>query len=103
MTKVYNCIIKSYNGDTYGTIQHTEDAIIGFGETKSPDGLWIAAGIELIETDDGWVGERDWYDGEKLQTALEVLQDDGRTFNIYDIDSEAQTAEFKAECKRLGL
>jgi hypothetical protein len=108
MSKFYNVIMgtssAAYGGVRYSTFPHTETDIIGFGEKEAPNGLCDWAGIELVETaDGGMVAIRPWEPGEQLKTALEVLRDDGRTFDVYDTDSEAETAEYRAECERLGL
>lgn len=63
------------------------------------------AGINEFWTDDGdFIGfEREWRDGEELETALKVLNDDGCTYSIWPDDVVDNVRDFLDEAEKIGL
>lgn len=92
------------------TPYNSESDIIGFAYeecARSGESLESIAGIGFKtineNTDDeDVVAEREFNDGEEFQAALTKLNDDGRTYMIFDDSNPAELADFIAEADRIG-
>lgn len=107
----YNCIISrgSRNGaGGYGEITaHFMSAqeIIDVAEMSANDAsetLYDFAGIKWVQKADyGFEPERDWKDGEQLETAVEQLRHDGHLFEYYE--HGVDDGEFNERCLEFGI
>lgn len=86
----------------------TEADIIGYanGELeRKGESLQERAGIaEFWDEDGNFIGySREWRDGEELETALDVLNDDGCTYSIWPDNVLDNVRDFVDEAEKLGL
>lgn len=87
--------------------------IIGFAQAecnRQGSNLESLVGIEFVGVNpdnDGEFSEykpsRDFAEGEELRAALEKLNDDGRTFKIYDDSDPTAVLEFLEDAESVGL
>lgn len=79
---------------------------------RQREGLEFLAGFELVGTGKraGSIGvdlalawSRDWMPGEKFNTSLLKLGDDGRIFKAFDTTDPAQTKDFLEQAEAAGL
>jgi hypothetical protein len=96
------------------TARNSEMDIIGLAEEEcrlSGEDLEFFAGFELIGSSRhaGGIGceelawSRDWMPGEKFKASLLKLNDDERTYKIFDDAKREQVEEFLAKAKAVGL
>lgn len=85
------------------TANNTEADIIGYARAEcEKESTWLEslAGIDSVGINPDADGEpteyapdREWRDGEEFAAALEKLNDDGRTYRIYDMSAPDDIAE----------
>lgn len=92
------------------TPYNSESDIIGFARdecARSGESLEALAGIGFTIRNEGTddkeiTAERDFAEGEEFTAALEKLNDDGRTYSVFDASAPDDVAEFLAEAERVG-
>jgi len=85
------------------TPYNSEADIIGFANAecaRSGESLESLAGIEFVDT---FEPARPFAEGEEFQTALTKLNDDGRTYNIFDNSKPEEIKEFLEQAAAVGL
>lgn len=101
----------AYGGVRYTLTPYNSEAdIIGFAYAecaRSGESLESIAGIGSKTINEGTddeqiVDEREFTEGEEFQAALTKLNDDGRTYSIFNDSDQEEVADFIAEADRIG-
>lgn len=95
------------------TAYNSESDIIGYANDecgRSGESLESLAGIEWVGVNPDEDGDfetfepaRPFAEGEKFQTALAKLNDDGRTYNIFNDSKPEEIKEFLEQANAIGL
>lgn len=118
MEKTYFAIIGT-SRNAFGGVRWTvtgfnsQKDIIGYALTecnRSGESLEDLAGIKMVGVNPDEDGDfesfepsRAFADGEEFNVALEKLNDDGRTYNVFDDSDSAAVAEFIEQADTIGL
>lgn len=101
----------AFGGVRYTLTPYNSEAdIIGFAWNecaRSGESLESIAGIGFKTINEGTddeeiMAEREFNEGEEFQAALTKLNDDGRTYSIFDDSNQAEVADFIAEADLIG-
>ena len=114
MTTRYYLLIGTTEPVVWTVDVASESEIIARAEAEcrvSGEDLEFLAGFELVGTGKraGSIGvhalawSRDWMPGEKFNTSLLKLGDDGRIFKAFDTTDPAQTKDFLEQAEAAGL
>jgi len=95
------------------TAYNSESDIVGYANDecgRSGESLKLLAGIEWAGVNpdedgdfDTFESARPFADGEEFQTALTKLNDDGRTYTIFDDSKPEEVKEFLEQAEAIGL